>query len=230
LGSFSYPIVLTNLDAAPCLVVGGGIVAERKIAALLEAGARVAVISPTVTAQIQLWADDGRLHVQERVWEADDILGAALVIAATNDRHVNALIAGAAHAARVLVNVVDDPAAGSFITPATIRRGDLLVAVTTGGQSPVVAALVRRTLERTLGDEYTMLLELLGNLRRDLRDAIPRSAQATVLRALATDEMLEWLRTGQHDRVSAFVSEQVVLAQNEQSNGEKGPAPKDRNH
>jgi siroheme synthase-like protein len=126
---------------------------------------------------------------------------------------VNAAIARTAHATGVLVNVADDPAAGSFVTPAAIRRGDLLVAVTTGGQSPTVAALVRRTLERTLGDEYAMLLELLGNLRHDVREELPRPARIALMRALATDEMLEWLRTGQHEQVSAFVSQQLALAQ-----------------
>jgi siroheme synthase-like protein len=198
-------------------------VAERKIAALLEAGAQVTVISPTVTAQIRRWADDGSLHLSERVWETDDISGCALVIAATNDRQVNAAIARIAHATGVLVNVADDPDAGSFVTPATIRRGNLLVSVTTGGQSPTVAALVRRTLERTLGDEYTMLLELLGNLRRDLHDVIPSSARTPLMRALATDEMLEWLRTGQHDRVSAFITQQLLLVQNEQPYDEAWP-------
>ena len=213
MGTSSYPIVLTNLQTLPCLVIGGGAVAERKVAALLEASAKITVITPMSTATIRRWADDGRIRLLERVFAPDDVVDCALVIAATNNSQVNASIARTARASGVLVNVVDDPTLGSFITPATVRRGDLLVSVTTGGNSPVVASLVRRTLERTLGDEYSMLLDLLANLRDDLRDELPSSARAALLRALATDEMLEWLRTGQQERVSTFVTEQLLLVQ-----------------
>jgi uroporphyrin-III C-methyltransferase / precorrin-2 dehydrogenase / sirohydrochlorin ferrochelatase len=205
----SYPVVLTDLQMMTCLVVGGGMVAERKITALLEAEAQVTVVSPAVTPTISRWADDGRLRCVERPFEADDVLGCALVIAATNDRQVNAAVARTARAAGVLVNVVDDPDGGSFITPATVRRGDLVVSVTTGGQSPALAALVRRTLERTIGAEYATLLDLLGTLRRDGSSGNSPAARAVLQRTLANDQMLEWLRTGQHERALAYVAEHV---------------------
>src|SRR5580765_858273 len=105
-----YPIVLTNLDRARCVVVGGGPVAERKVEALLESAARVTVISPELTPRLATWVAEGQLVHIERVFDSADLADTTLVIAATGDPAVNAEVARAAHSARLLVNVVDDPA------------------------------------------------------------------------------------------------------------------------
>src|SRR6476646_4098570 len=143
-----YPIVLTNLHEARCIVVGGGPVAERKVEALLESAARVTVISPRLTSQLEALVADGQVEHIERAFECGDLADTTLVIAATDNPDVNAAVARAAHSARILVNVVDNPTAGTFNTVAAVRQGDLLLGISTGGTSPAVAALIRRTLAR----------------------------------------------------------------------------------
>lgn len=211
----SYPIILTNLHAAPCVVVGGGPIAERKVAALLESGAHVVCISPTLTPQLQCWAAHGRLRYIDRTFRAGDLVDTALAIAATNDRHANREVAQEARRARVLVNVVDDPDAGNFTTAATVRRGDLLLAISTNGTSPMVAALIRRMLERMFGEEYAELLALLARLRSGEVRQLPSSTRSSIWRKLASRRVLRWLRAGQHDRVQTYVESVIANARDE---------------
>lgn len=129
----SYPVVLTHLAAARCVVVGGGVVAERKAAGLLDAGAHPTVISPTLTPALTEWQQTSCITHVPRLFATGDLAGAALVIAATDDAAVNAAVAAEGHRIGALVNVAGDSAAGSFHTVGTVRRGDLLLTVSTGG-------------------------------------------------------------------------------------------------
>src|SRR4051812_46792939 len=183
-----YPIVLTNLDAALCVVVGGGSVAERKVEALLESAAQVTVISPTLTPRLTTWVAEGRLVHIDRAFDSGDLADATLVIAATDDPQVNAEVAHTAHRARILVNVVDDPAAGSFNTVAAVRQGDLLLAISTGGASPAVAAFVRRKLAGSFGPEYSELLVILRELRRMRMHQISPRQRFEIWHKLASEE------------------------------------------
>jgi siroheme synthase-like protein len=210
-----YPIVLTNLDAARCVVVGGGSVAERKVEALLESAAQVTVVSPTLTARLAAWAAEGRLTHIDRPFDSSDLVDATLVIAATADREVNAEVARVAHRGRVLVNVVDDPAAGTFNTVAAVRQGDLLLGISTGGASPAVAALVQRKLAGHFGPEYSELLVILGDLRRTRMRQIPARQRSEIWRKLASDEVVEWLRTGQRARAQAYAEQLIAHARGE---------------
>lgn len=208
----SYPIVLTQLDQARCIVVGGGTVAERKIAALLDSAASVTVISPDLTARVQTWVDAGRLEHIGRRYSSGDLDGAGLVIAATDDPIVNDDIAQAARRAGILVNVVDNPSAGDFHTVASIRQGDLLITVSTGGDSPVLAALLRRHIEALVGPEYAELLEILSAARAGALNDLPASVRRRVTQELASDQVLEWLRAGKRDRVDAHVAATIDAA------------------
>ena len=192
-----YPIVLTNLQSARCVVVGGGQVAERKVEALLECEAQVVVVSPAITERIQGWAAEGRLVHTARTFEAGDLDGALLVFAATNSREVNAAVACAGREAHCLVNVADDPLAGDFHTAAAVRQGDLLLAVSTGGASPAIAALVRRKLLAMFGPEYAALLDLLGALlvfaatnSREVNAAVARAAREACCLVNVADDPL----------------------------------------
>jgi siroheme synthase-like protein len=205
-----YPIVLTNLQAARCVIVGGGQVAERKVEALLECGAQVVVVSPTVTERLQGWALEGHLVHIARAFEAGDLDGALLVFAATNSREVNASVARAGRELRSLVNVTDDPLAGDFHTAAAVRQGDLLLVVSTGGASPAVAALVRRKLLTMFGPEYAKLLELLGALRPRVLQEVPPRERPYIWRGLATDEVLGWLRAGDSERARVYAEELIA--------------------
>src|SRR5439155_694298 len=122
-----YPVVL-ELEGRQCLVVGGGAVAERKVEALLEAGARVTVISPTLTPHLASWAHDGKIHLVARAWERGDLAGHALVFVATDDGAVNAEVASEGRRWGVWVNAADDPEHCDFILPSVLRRGALTVA------------------------------------------------------------------------------------------------------
>ncbi|HSH83488.1 MAG TPA: bifunctional precorrin-2 dehydrogenase/sirohydrochlorin ferrochelatase [Herpetosiphonaceae bacterium] len=208
----SYPIVLTDLHTKPCVVVGGGQVAERKVTGLLESDALVTVISPMLSPQLQCWAAQGRLRHIERAFRPGDLDGSALAVAATSDRQVNAEVAREARRNGILVNVVDDPEAGNFTTTATVRRGDLLLAISTKGASPVLAGMIRRKLERLFGGEYAELLALLSGLRRGAARHLPAAARSVLWRGLVSDQVLGWLRAGEREQVGLYVDELIRSA------------------
>jgi precorrin-2 dehydrogenase/sirohydrochlorin ferrochelatase len=156
-----YPLSL-KLNGRPCLVVGGGAVAERKVASLLECGADVTVVAPDATDQIR--SASGRIKFIERPFELSDVAGALLVIAATNNPGVNSAVADAARASGALVNVVDVPDLCDFYVPALVTRGDLQITVSTGGASPALAKRIRIDLDRQFGPEFEAYLELLARV------------------------------------------------------------------
>jgi len=168
-----YPIFLDMSDR-PCLVLGGGPVAERKVEALLAVGARLTVISPVVTERLESWAREGRIRVVARRYRSGDLDGYALAFAATDEGGVNAAVAGEGQAAGVWVNAADDPAHCDFILPSVLRRGDLVVAVATGGASPALSRAVREELETYVTEDYAVLAEVVTEVRRELRDSARR--------------------------------------------------------
>ncbi|MBI3953086.1 MAG: bifunctional precorrin-2 dehydrogenase/sirohydrochlorin ferrochelatase [Chloroflexi bacterium] len=163
-----YPVFL-DLKGRLCVVIGGGAVAERKVAALLECGARVRVVAPRVTTPLRRWAQEGRVEHLARAYSAGDLQGALIAIAGTDDRSTNAEVYREAQGLGVLVNMVDDPDHCSFIAPALIRRGEVQIAVSTGGASPALARHLRQRLEKAVPPEYEPLAGLLGRVRRRLR-------------------------------------------------------------
>ena len=170
-----YPVVL-DLGGRPVLVVGGGAVAERKVEGLRAACASITVVSPRVSARLAKMAEDGDIRVRRRAYRRSDLRGVAIVFAATDDRNLNAAVAADARRRRIWVNAADDPDHCDFILPSVLRRGSLLVSVTTGGRSPALARIVREELERLLGSDYALLTDLAGDVRRELRT---RGEQAT---------------------------------------------------
>jgi precorrin-2 dehydrogenase/sirohydrochlorin ferrochelatase len=218
--SAAYPLILTNLAWVRCVVVGGGDVAERKVLGLLAGGARPTVISPMLTTALAGWRDAGRLEHVERTYREGDLAGAFLAVAATDDRATNAAVAvdGARHG--ILVNVADDPSAGNFHTAAVVRRGDLLLAVSTAGGSPTLTARIRRELEARYGDEYARLLRLLRSLRAGPARALPPDKRTALWRRLVTDALLGWLRDGDDERVEQYAQEQIRALSSELLNSE----------
>lgn len=185
-----YPIML-DVSAMRCVVIGGGAVAERKTAALLEAGAaHVVVIAPEATEGLVRLGKEGKIRLERRRFAACDAaaLGADLVIAASSDRALNRIAAAAAKRAGALVNVVDDAAAGSFVTPAVVRRGELVIAVSASGASPALSARIARELEQRYGAEYERSASLLKRLRERLATAVPDRGERQRLLRLAAEE------------------------------------------
>jgi len=157
-----YPIVL-RLTGRRCVVIGGGEVARRKVSGLMAAGARVQVIAPHLHPELLALPE---IELTCRSFLPDDLRGAFLVFAATNERFVNAEVAAAARQKGVLVNVADDPEGSDFHLPATLSRGDLLVAVSSGGGSPAFAAQLRDQLATELGAEWELFCAVAAALRQ----------------------------------------------------------------
>ncbi len=166
-----YPVML-NLSGRRTVVVGGGEVACRKVIDLLEAGAIVTVISPEVHAGIEEIAreGEGRLSIVRRKYEPGDLNGASLVFSATDDSAVNRDVFREAEQLNLFINAVDDPENCSFIVPSSIRRGDLIVAVSTSGASPSLAAKIRKDIEKGIPSDIEPLLVGLRKIREILRN------------------------------------------------------------
>jgi precorrin-2 dehydrogenase / sirohydrochlorin ferrochelatase len=195
-----YPLCL-DISGKRCVVVGGGNVAERKVERLLACGACVEVVGKALTPILAAWKGEGRIVHREADYEDSCLSGASLVIGATDDETVNGRIAKDARTRGIPVNIVDDPARCDFILPSVVERGDLMIAVSTGGKSPALAGKLREELEETYGPEYAILLEILGALRGKVISAGRSSAQnrecfAAVVRSDILDDIRqkEWAK------------------------------------
>lgn len=170
------------------VVVGGGAVAERKVAALLDGGARVRVVSPELTPGLAALAEAGRVEAVRRAWAPGDGSGALLVIAATGDAAVDAAAAAEARAAGQLVNVASEPRLGNIHFTAEVRRGPLRIAVASDGSAPGLVRRLREELEAQVVPEWGELASLVGQARTRLR-TVPRLTAAE--RAQLLDELMD---------------------------------------
>jgi precorrin-2 dehydrogenase/sirohydrochlorin ferrochelatase len=204
-----FPVYL-GLEGRPCVVIGGGEVAERKVESLLGAGARVTVISRSLTPALAGLAETHEIMHHAREYRAGDLGGAALAFAATDDETVQAAIANDAARSGVLLNVVDRPQLCSFIMPAVLTRGAVTVAISTAGASPALARRIRDDLEAQLGDEYGLAATILGKLRPIVTGAEPdQSRRARVFTALVDSPLLDALRAHDGARVDAILARLV---------------------
>lgn len=209
MAQMTYPIVLTALAGARCVVVGGGAVAERKVAGLLAAGARPLVVSPQLSQGLAALRDNGLIDHMPRHYAEDDLSGATIAFAATNDPVVNASVAAAARLRGLLINVADDGALGSFHTVAAVRRGALLLTASTGGQSPAMAARLRAELAAAYGPEYARALAFASAVRALPAAALPVDVRAGLVDWLCSEQAIGWLREACDDLVAARV-QQVI--------------------
>ena len=181
-----YPLYL-EMNCRRCLVVGGGTVAERKIASLLEAGAKVTVISPDVTEAVARWSKNNSIQFLARRYQRGDVKGHELVFVATNDGSVNAQVHQDGKNQGVWVNAADDPEHCDFILPSVLRRGDLTVAISSGGASPALARTIREELEIYFTQEYEQLAGLAAEARVELQKRSLSAPFETWRRALSGD-------------------------------------------
>ncbi len=167
-----YPVYL-SLAERLVVVVGGGAIAERKVAGLLPCGARVRVIAPELTPELARLAEREEIEHRERDYQPGDLEGAVLALAEPGGAVRDEVFFAEAETRGVFANVEDVVDRCSFIAPAIVRRGDLVIAISTSGRAPALAVRLRQRLEQELGPEYGALLELAGRLRAPLARAVP---------------------------------------------------------
>ena len=206
-----FPIYL-DMSRRRCLVIGGGAVAERKIAALLEAGAEVTVISPDVTDAVAGLSKQKAIRVTARRYEDGDLDGFELAFVATDDPQVNAAVYREGRSRGVWVNSADDPARCDFILPSVLRRGDLTVAVSTGGTSPALARTVREELELYFTQEYESLAKLAAEVREELSNRSITVPFETWRRALS-GEVRQFLMHSDFTRAKSHLLKELGIAQ-----------------
>jgi precorrin-2 dehydrogenase / sirohydrochlorin ferrochelatase len=186
-----FPMFL-KLEGKQCLVVGAGNVGEPKIAGLLDTGARIRVVALDASASVREWARDGKIELELRHFEADDLDGAFLAVIATSSRTLNERIYDEAQKRRVLCNVVDVPDLCDFFYPSVVRRGDLQIAVSTAGKSPSLAQKIRQQLEKQFGPAYEEWVAELGATRQlILASDLDKPRKLDLLHSLASREAFE---------------------------------------
>lgn len=190
-----YPLGL-RLSGEKVVVLGGGAVAERKVAKLLECGARVHVVSPRLTPGLTSLAESGAISREARLAAEHDVNGALLVFVATDDEEANTRLANAAHEAGALVNRADKASECDFIVPASFARGNLRVAVFSDATSPVLARWLRRRLEALLDEELGQISLLVGQIRAEVRQLpLQQSQRAALLNSILESDVLDLLKT-----------------------------------
>jgi precorrin-2 dehydrogenase/sirohydrochlorin ferrochelatase len=190
-------LVSLDLENKKCLVAGGGNVAERKVRSLLECGALVSVVSPVITPALASMAEEGLILYRRGHYQSSDLDGVFLVFGATGREEVNRQIAEDCAGLGLIVNIVDDPAKCSFYVPATVRRGHLAIAVSTGGKSPLLARKIREELELVYGPQYAEFLEILGALREEvIKNVSDPGKKKKILEDLLSDDILDMLKNG----------------------------------
>jgi precorrin-2 dehydrogenase/sirohydrochlorin ferrochelatase len=204
----AYPIFL-DLTQRSCVVIGGGPVAERKVAGLVEAGATVTVISPHLTERLRQWVDDGVVQSIARPYQSGDLAGFFLAFATTGNIAVDAAVFTEGRAAGILVNSADDPTRCDFFLPAMVRRGALALAVSTGGTSPALARVMREELQTLIGEDYTLLAEIAATMRREVRSGNRVLTGEQWTNALKDPKFRQRIREGQ--REEAVVRLRTVL-------------------
>lgn len=167
-----YPIFL-DVENRSVVIIGGGEVCTRKAETMMRYGAKVTIVSPEITPEIEEWASKGQLIVHRKRYETTDIEDAHIVIASTDDMAVNERVAADARALRIPVNVVDVPQLCEFIVPAILEKESIQIAISTGGKSPALARTLKEDLGRSIGPEYAEINDLLGSLRDSAKAKLP---------------------------------------------------------
>ena len=204
----SYYPLFADLTGRACVVIGGGIVAQRKVAMLLRCGAQVTVVSPSVTRRLRVMTRSGHVVRRARRFRPADLRGAWLAIAATDNPATNQAVSRTAGRRRIFVNVVDETPLCTFIAPAIATRGLATVAVSTGGGSPALAKRLRDEVSRILDNGYAPMLGLLAGLRPSAKRRLSgAAARKRYFEALVEGEAFGLVRQGRRRR-----ARQVALA------------------
>ena len=167
-----YPIYI-DIEDRSVVIIGGGQVCARKAETMMKYGARVTVVSPEFTEEIERWGREEKLALKRKSYDESDLDGANIVIASTDVQRVNEKIAADCRRRRIPVNVVDVTPLCEFIVPAIMEKGSIQVAISTGGKSPALARTLKKDLQRMIGPEYAEVNDVLGTLREGAKDVLP---------------------------------------------------------
>lgn len=190
------------------MVIGGGEVAFRKIKRLLECGANVKVVTPKLRERIKELVKERKIGYLGTEYKREFLKDAFLVIGATNNQTLNARISQDAHMAHILCNIVDQPKKCSFIVPATVVRGDLIIAISTSGKSPALARKIRLGLEKSFGMEYAVFLELMGRIRDKMLKSINgQKTRRQLFKKIIDSDILMWLKHKEFSKIDAYLKE-----------------------
>jgi precorrin-2 dehydrogenase/sirohydrochlorin ferrochelatase len=200
-----YPIHL-DINNRDCLVVGGGGVGTRKVDNLLKCGARVTVVSPEISPELQDWSNTEPLVLKYRPYRSTDLEGMFLVIGATDDETLNRQISRDAEARNTLCNIADRPEVCNFILPSIVQRDDLVITISTSGRSPAMAKKLRKKLERQFGPEYADLLRLMGAIRSKLlSEAHEPEAHKPLFEQLINSNLIDLIREAKTEAINALL-------------------------
>lgn len=204
-----YPVYIELRDQ-PCVVIGGGKIAEGKVEGLLASRAQVTVIAPELTSQLQEWVEQNQVTYLARKYQLGDLTGAFMVICATDQAEINHQVWQEASANHQLVNVVDDTPRCNFIAPSILRKGDLTIAISTSGRAPALAVRLKERLQGELGPQYERFLELAGELREPLAQHVPDfETRKALWYRIVDSEVLNFLADGDTDSARDIISQIV---------------------
>ena len=204
-----YPVYI-QLHQQPCVVIGGGKIAEGKVEGLLAAEAKVTVVSPNLTQRLHELVEKERINYVARAYRPGDLTGAFMIICATDQTEINHQVWQEANANHQLVNVVDDTPRCNFIAPSILRKGNLTLAISTGGKAPALAVRLKERLQREIGPEYERFLELAGDLREPLAQHIPDfETRKAIWYELVDSGILDVLARGDETLAKEMISQVV---------------------
>ena len=200
-----YPVHL-DINNRKVLVVGGGSVGSRKVKTLLDCGARVTVVSPEVSRQLRELAASGDIKLAERSYQSEDLNGVFVVIGATDDETLNQQISSDADRLNTLCNIADRPEVCNFILPSIVQRDDLVITISTSGQSPALAKKLRKALENQFGEEYGTLLQLMGAIRKKLlQQAHEPEAHKPLFEQLINSDLIVMIQAGKTEEIDMLL-------------------------
>jgi len=210
-----YPVYV-QLEGKKVVVVGGGNVARRKVLALLECGAVIHLAGRALTPELLEMVEKKEIHFLGREFKDEYLDNAFMIIAATDDKDLNHRISVCARGRGVLVNAVDQPPDCDFIVPSILKRGDLLIAISTSGKSPALARRIRKGLEAQFGQEYETFLTMMGRLRKEVLSlGLPQEENSRIFQKIVDADFLENFSDGFPQRMEAYLKnilpEQVNL-------------------
>lgn len=191
-----YPAYL-DIKGKKCVVVGGGEVAERKVNLLLRCGADITIISPDLTEGLEELSLNGEIKYIKDEFKEKHLKNAFLVIGATDNHKVNLKIYKEGSKSEILVNIADSPNLCNFTVPSVVERGELVIAISTGGKSPSLSKKIREELEVRYGIEYAEFLKMMGELRERILHKIPdKNKREEIYKRLVNSDIIDLIKNG----------------------------------